>query len=299
MAAALPKGSTSERDRPASALLRVPASVEMRTQASQRENIASRRCRLAGRYEPGMTAEQSSVRGSSAAPSGGLLGSPDQEPELLAAAGWRRGHLALRGSAGRGRHRRHRRRLGRIVCGHRHPAAAARRQRRGAGGAFVGFGASGRNGGLLSPLPAPVWLLTAKSNADHAWALRTLNAKVHELGAWLGETVPDSEIRTCTLQLQAMGRLTAQRGRQGCGSAGSAAASTYSMLPTPGAAASRRSSCRPSRCIPTGWCARSRRTRSHWAPASASRRRWSDRGRARRRPGPRSRAAAGARRAGS
>lgn len=73
---------------------------------------------------------------------------------------------------------------------------------------FVGFGASGRNGGLLSPLPAPVWLLTAKTNADHAWALRALNAKVHALGAWLGKTLPDSEVRDCTLQLQAMGRLT-------------------------------------------------------------------------------------------
>ena len=73
---------------------------------------------------------------------------------------------------------------------------------------FVGFGASGRNGGLLSPLPAPVWLLTTKTNADHAWATHALNAKVHALGAWLDKTLPDSEVRTCKLQLQAMGRLT-------------------------------------------------------------------------------------------
>jgi hypothetical protein len=32
---------------------------------------------------------------------------------------------------------------------------------------FVGYGASGRNGGLLSPLPVPVWLLTADKNEDH------------------------------------------------------------------------------------------------------------------------------------
>lgn len=72
----------------------------------------------------------------------------------------------------------------------------------------IGFGASGRNGGLLSPLPAPVWLLTADSNADHAWALRALNDKLHATAAWLAENVPESEIRSCTLQLQAMGRLT-------------------------------------------------------------------------------------------
>jgi gamma-glutamylputrescine oxidase len=75
-------------------------------------------------------------------------------------------------------------------------------------GQFVGFGASGRNGGLMSPLPAPVWLLTADSNLDHAWCLRTLNTKVHGLATWLGATVPDSEVAPCRLQLQAMGRLS-------------------------------------------------------------------------------------------
>ena len=74
---------------------------------------------------------------------------------------------------------------------------------------FVGYGASGRNGGLLSPLPVPVWLITADRNSEHAWAVRTLNRKLHERGAWLAETVPESEIRPCTLQIQATGRLTA------------------------------------------------------------------------------------------
>ena len=72
----------------------------------------------------------------------------------------------------------------------------------------VGYGASGRNGGLLSPLPVPVWLLAADRNEDHAWALRTLNRKLHRLGAWLAETVPESEITPCTLHLQATGHLT-------------------------------------------------------------------------------------------
>lgn len=73
---------------------------------------------------------------------------------------------------------------------------------------FVGYGASGRNGGLLSPLPVPVWLLTADKNEDHVWALRTLNRKLHKLGAWLAETVPESEIAPCMLHLRATGRLT-------------------------------------------------------------------------------------------
>ena len=73
---------------------------------------------------------------------------------------------------------------------------------------FVGYGASGRNGGLMSPLPAPIWLLTADANTDHAWAARALNAKLHALGAWLADTLPDCQIRPCTLQLQAVGRIT-------------------------------------------------------------------------------------------
>ena len=73
---------------------------------------------------------------------------------------------------------------------------------------FVGYGASGRNGGLMSPLPAPVWLLTADKNSDHAWAVRALNGKLHALGAHLANQLPDSQVRLCTLQLQAVGRIT-------------------------------------------------------------------------------------------
>jgi gamma-glutamylputrescine oxidase len=73
---------------------------------------------------------------------------------------------------------------------------------------FLGYGASGRNGGLMSPLPAPVWLLTADKSSDHAWAVRALNAKLHALGAHLADQLPDSQTRPCTLQLQAVGRIT-------------------------------------------------------------------------------------------
>jgi len=73
---------------------------------------------------------------------------------------------------------------------------------------FVGYGASGRNGGLMSPLPAPVWLLTADTSSDHAWAVRALNAKLHALGAHLADRLPASQVKACTLQLQAVGRIT-------------------------------------------------------------------------------------------
>lgn len=73
--------------------------------------------------------------------------------------------------------------------------------------AFVGYGASGRNGGLLSPLPAPVWLLTAGSGNDTAWALKTLNTRVHALGRRLQAHTQPAEACETQLQLHAMGRV--------------------------------------------------------------------------------------------
>src|SRR5262245_34493422 len=85
---------------------------------------------------------------------------------------------------------------------------------------FIGYGASGRNGGLMSPLPAPIWLLTAGSSTDHAWAVRALNGKLHALGAWLADKLPDSQIRPCTLQLEAVGRITSSALQRLAGSLG-------------------------------------------------------------------------------
>lgn len=74
--------------------------------------------------------------------------------------------------------------------------------------AFVGYGASGRNAGLLSPLPAPVWLLTAETNPEHAWALKQMTARSRDLAASLAARVPGSEVEPTMLRLQAVGRLT-------------------------------------------------------------------------------------------
>ena len=74
---------------------------------------------------------------------------------------------------------------------------------------FAGFGASGRNAGLVSPLPAPMWLVTAESNAEHAWALTELNKSTHRLSQWLSNHAPTSEVRPATLRIEASGRITA------------------------------------------------------------------------------------------
>ena len=73
---------------------------------------------------------------------------------------------------------------------------------------FLGFGASGRNAGLLAPLPAPIWLVTAAHNPEHAWALKHLNARGHGLAAWLKANAPGSEIASAVLRIEAQGRLT-------------------------------------------------------------------------------------------
>ena len=74
--------------------------------------------------------------------------------------------------------------------------------------AFVGYGASGRSGGLMSPLAAPVWLLSAQNNTEHAWAIKYLRSLVDEAAAWIKHAIPESEIKSETLTLESMGKLT-------------------------------------------------------------------------------------------
>lgn len=64
---------------------------------------------------------------------------------------------------------------------------------------YVGFGASGRNAGFLTPLPAPVWLL-----GDHARAAR-LNREVHAIARWLGTL--DCELTPATLAMRGVNRI--------------------------------------------------------------------------------------------
>ncbi len=73
---------------------------------------------------------------------------------------------------------------------------------------FVGFGASGRAGGLMSPLAAPVWLLSADRNPEHAWAIRTLRTMSDRKAAWLAEHIPEAEVRAEQLAIEATGPLT-------------------------------------------------------------------------------------------
>lgn len=72
----------------------------------------------------------------------------------------------------------------------------------------VGFGASGRNAGFLSPLAAPVWLLGAERSAEQAWGAATINAEVHAVARWIGDHVPDCELQPATLALQAQSRVS-------------------------------------------------------------------------------------------
>jgi glycine/D-amino acid oxidase-like deaminating enzyme len=71
----------------------------------------------------------------------------------------------------------------------------------------VGFGASGRNAGFLSPLAAPVWLLGAERSAEPAWGARAINAEVHAVARWIRDHVTDCELQPATLALQAQSRV--------------------------------------------------------------------------------------------
>lgn len=72
----------------------------------------------------------------------------------------------------------------------------------------VGFGASGRNAGFLSPLAAPVWLLGAERSQEQAWGAARINAEVHALARWLAEHVPDCELEPAKLSLQAQSHVS-------------------------------------------------------------------------------------------
>ncbi len=74
---------------------------------------------------------------------------------------------------------------------------------------FLGFGASGRNAGLLGPLPAPVWLASAASTPEHLWGLGHSNRRVHEIAQWLSTEAPGSVVEPRALRLESQGLLTA------------------------------------------------------------------------------------------
>jgi glycine/D-amino acid oxidase-like deaminating enzyme len=71
----------------------------------------------------------------------------------------------------------------------------------------VGYGASGRNAGFLSPLAAPIWLLGAERSSEQAWAAARINAEMHAVARWIGEHVPDAELTRASLALTATSQL--------------------------------------------------------------------------------------------
>lgn len=71
----------------------------------------------------------------------------------------------------------------------------------------IGFGASGRNAGFLSPLATPIWMLGAERSPDEAWAAARINAEVHAIARWIGEHVPGCELMPARLSLEAGSRL--------------------------------------------------------------------------------------------
>lgn len=74
----------------------------------------------------------------------------------------------------------------------------------------IGFGASGRNGGLVSPLAAPIWLLSARRGNEHGWALTHLHHAAAQFARKLCERIPAADAKPETLRLDAGGLLTGE-----------------------------------------------------------------------------------------
>lgn len=70
----------------------------------------------------------------------------------------------------------------------------------------VGFGASGRNAGFVSPLPAPIWMLGAARSTEQRWAAAQLDREVAATTRWLA-TLGDTELAPATLALRGGSRL--------------------------------------------------------------------------------------------
>ncbi len=68
-----------------------------------------------------------------------------------------------------------------------------------------GFGASGRNGGLMSPIPAPIWLASSEQDSEHAWAVAHLHHRVADSAHWIAKTLPAAELERVSLQFNADG----------------------------------------------------------------------------------------------
>ena len=73
---------------------------------------------------------------------------------------------------------------------------------------YIGFGASGRACGLMGPIPAPVWVVSADSNNDHLWGLRHANQKMHQAAEWVRQTLPDAQCVKTPLRVRGMGPLS-------------------------------------------------------------------------------------------
>lgn len=69
----------------------------------------------------------------------------------------------------------------------------------------VGYGASGRNGGLMSPLAAPIWLATALNDPAHARAIGLLERKIAAAAAWAGQIAQEAEVTATRLALESQG----------------------------------------------------------------------------------------------
>ena len=215
-------------------------------------------------------------------PERGRIGRTARQDELLAAGRRRRGRLPPADPPDAMRFRHHRRRVCRPVHRQRHSRAPARRQRRGAGGqlrrlwrerpqrrvavAVAGAGVAADRRHQRRPR-----LGRARPQRQAARARR--------LARRPAARQPGQGPAPCSSRPWAASPAARCTGWQGCWRA-SASGTTSRSRPT--AAASRRSSCRPTPSSPIAWCGRSPPAPHRTARASASTWRWR---RSRKRPG--------------
>jgi glycine/D-amino acid oxidase-like deaminating enzyme len=73
----------------------------------------------------------------------------------------------------------------------------------------IGYGASGRSAGFLSPLAAPIWVVGASRSPEYAWGAGRMFEAMKSVARWVKKVAPECELAKVRYHMRSQGRLWA------------------------------------------------------------------------------------------
>ena len=70
---------------------------------------------------------------------------------------------------------------------------------------YLGYGASGRAAGLLTPFPAPTWIVGADTHSDQLWGIKYLYDRSHQIADWMRKTIPECQCFEIPIRILSFG----------------------------------------------------------------------------------------------